>query len=375
YTDIFAWVVDGVPGLRWANVLDNTLFYFCSVGIAYFYLLFVVEFLHLESKGFQFFRSVSGSGVLCMTILLLLNVFTGWIFTVNAENVYSRSFLYPATFLFPLVVLLTIPYFIMKADDLKLTPKIALVGYCVTPIISALVQTFTYGVSFMYILTLVALLFVYVLIYLKQGEDLEVKKTVLSQKEEHLDEQKQLILLSQIRPKYILSALSTISDLCLENAEDACRLTNFFSEYLRHNLDSMSGASVNTFEKELANIERFAEVEEKRQGDKVCIIYDIGPTEFKIPVLTVQILVEKAVSCGLAEELEDVWVWVKTREDADNHYVTVETNSLKVTMEDFQKSDEIKSVSSRLENLCRGRLTYGINEGNGCFVTLVLPKD
>ncbi len=77
----------------------------------------------------------------------------------------------------------------------------------------------------MYILTLVALLCLYVLIYLKLGEDLVEKKTVLHQKKEQLDVQEQMILLSQIRPKYILSALDTISQLCLTDADEAYSLT------------------------------------------------------------------------------------------------------------------------------------------------------
>ncbi|MBQ0071709.1 MAG: histidine kinase [Spirochaetales bacterium] len=374
YTDILAWVVDGVPGLRWVNILNNTVFYLCSVGIAYFYLLFVVNFLHLESKGFLLFRRVSRTGGICMTTLMLLNIFTGWVFTVSPENVYSRSFLYPFTFLFPLVVLVTIPYFIMKVDDLNPVQKGALIGYCVTPIVSAAIQTFTYGVSFMYILTLVALLCLYVLIYLKQGEDLVEKKSVLLQKKEQLDVQEQMILLSQIRPKYILSALDTVSELCLTNADEAFSLTTSFSEYLRHNLDSMSGASVDSFVKELSNIERFAEVEEKRLGDRACILYDIGPTNFKIPVLTVQVLVEKAVSRGLAENQEDIWVWVKTTEDDESYHVIIETNAVKVKLEDFQSSPEIQSVRSRLGSLSNGTLTYAIHEGNGCSVTLSIPK-
>ncbi|MEE3472558.1 MAG: hypothetical protein VZR24_18095, partial [Butyrivibrio hungatei] len=30
FTDACAWLVDGVPGLRILNILDNTLYYFCA---------------------------------------------------------------------------------------------------------------------------------------------------------------------------------------------------------------------------------------------------------------------------------------------------------------------------------------------------------
>ena len=50
FTDACAWLVDGIPQLRWANILDNTVYYLCAPLEACLFWLYTMTYLKLDDK-------------------------------------------------------------------------------------------------------------------------------------------------------------------------------------------------------------------------------------------------------------------------------------------------------------------------------------
>ena len=85
----------------------------------------------------------------------------------------------------------------------------------------------------------------------------------------------------------------------VKNPSKAKKATIEFSEYLRRNMNSLKEQAPVPFESELKHLETYLSLEKMRFGDELNIEYDIEATDFLIPSLTVQPLVENAVKHGV----------------------------------------------------------------------------
>ena len=90
------------------------------------------------------------------------------------------------------------------------------------------------------------------------------------------------------------NALSSIAILCKLDPDTAYKATVAFSDYLRGNMDSLKQTTPVPFEKELEHLKKYLYIEKLRFDDQLNIEYDIQTTDFKIPLLSIQPLVENA---------------------------------------------------------------------------------
>ena len=82
-------------------------------------------------------------------------------------------------------------------------------------------------------------------------------------------------------------------------------------------------------------------IEKLRFDDKLNIEYDIRDTDFEIPLLSIQPLVENAVKHGVGMKEDGGTVRISTRETETAHEVVIEDNGVGV---DEKKMDSTKDV-------------------------------
>ena len=126
-------------------------------------------------------------------------------------------------------------------------------------------------------------------------------------------------MVSQIRPHFMYNALSSIAILCKLNPETAYDATITFSDYLRGNMDSLKQTAPVPFTQELEHLKKYLYIEKLRFADKLNIEYNIQVTDFVLPLLSVQPLVENAVKHGVGMKKKGGTVTISTRE-TDNAY-------------------------------------------------------
>jgi sensor histidine kinase YesM len=132
------------------------------------------------------------------------------------------------------------------------------------------------------------------------------------------------------------------------------------------------------FEKELSFVKTYLDIEKVRFDDELEIAFDIATTNFKLPVLTVQPLVENAVKHGTSKKEGTASLTVSTRETEEAYVITVSDTGVgfdpAACQTDGHKHVGIQSVRERLENLCGGTLTVESTPGVGTVATVRVPK-
>ena len=248
---------------------------------------------------------------------------------------------------------------------------------CVT--VSGIMQTFQ-EVNYSNIVMLIGVMFLTIcsLTFEYQFNVLR-SNNIMKQRQEEQDT-KVAIMLAQIQPHFLYNSLNSIAILCEVNPKQAHDLTIKFAQYLRNNIDALSKDSPILFRTELRSIKNYLEIEKIRFSDKLNIVENIQVSDFYVPVLTIQPLVENAVKHGISKKATPGVLMLTTSQDTNNYYVIIEDNgvgfdsSILDIKEKLGKSIGISNVKYRLKSMVGGDVKIESTIGKGTKVTVTLPK-
>ena len=200
-------------------------------------------------------------------------------------------------------------------------------------------------------------------------------------RQEALREQLEIdLLLSQIQPHFLFNVLYIIQEICHIDPETAAAAIEAFSKYLRHNMDSISIRAPIPFEEELEHVRHYVSLQQLRFGDALQVQYELECTDFKMPTLTLQPIVENAVRYGVRMAPEGRGkVLVRTIERPDCYEIDVidngpgfDENNLP---EDGMSHTGLSNVRDRLRHMSGGDLIVNSAAGEGTTVRMILPKE
>lgn len=205
------------------------------------------------------------------------------------------------------------------------------------------------------------------------------KGLLLERQEKEIVEWKTQIMLSQMQPHFLYNVLTTISSMCeMQNANEARDVVNHFADYFRTNLDSLGTEKTISFEKELEHIKTYLWLEKVRFEDYLNVCYEIEATEFVVPSLAVQPIVENAVKHGIHPKDEPGTVTIKTYETDREYVICIKDDGVgfdvNVKLNDNRTHVGIENVRKRLEIICRGSCEIESEKGKGTIVTIRIPK-
>lgn len=187
------------------------------------------------------------------------------------------------------------------------------------------------------------------------------------------------IMVSQIQPHFLYNSLTSIAQLCEKNPSKAKKATIEFSEYLRRNMNSLKEQAPVPFESELKHLETYLSLEKMRFGDELNVEYDIETTDFLIPSLSVQPLVENAVKHGVGMKEDGGTVTIATKEFDDRYEVIVSDDG--VGFDTSKKPNDgrthvgMENVRNRLKTMCNAVLNIESTVGKGTVATITIPKE
>lgn len=198
------------------------------------------------------------------------------------------------------------------------------------------------------------------------------------QLEDELAQSRIAIAISQIQPHFLYNSLTAIKQLCAVDPPRAERAIGAFSSFLRGNLDSISSTLPIPFDRELTHIQNYLSLEKLRFGKRLNVIYGIQTSEFLIPSLTVQPLVENAVRYGVTKKAGGGTVSLFVKEEESRILIEVCDDGVGFDP-DKQADDErshigIQNVRKRLQAQCGGTLAINSEEGKGTTVTISIKK-
>ena len=194
--------------------------------------------------------------------------------------------------------------------------------------------------------------------------------------EKELEDSRIAIMLSQIKPHFLYNVLNTIYHLYRKEPETAQDAVSSFAEYLRCNMLSIEKSEPIPFSEEYQHIQTYLSLEQIRFRGKLDVIYDVEVTDFKLPPLTVEPLVENAVKHGVTKKRGGGSVTVSTRRTDECVLVTVADTGVgfdpNTYMEDGKPHVGIRNVSDRLRNMVGGSLSITSSE-NGTVAVVTIP--
>ena len=179
----------------------------------------------------------------------------------------------------------------------------------------------------------------------------------------------------QMRPHFIYNTMMSIYYLCKQDADKAQQVTLDFTTYLRKNFTAIVGENLVPFKDELEHTRAYLAVEQAQHEDMLYVEYDTPHTDFSVPPLTLQPLVENAVKHSLDPNGDPLRIYIKTRKKDEGSEIIVENNGL-----DYQPSDDnephiaLSNIKQRLELMCKGEMTIIPRKGGGTIVTVMIPR-
>ena len=307
-------------------------------------------------------------------VVLVYTQFSTTVYYYDELNIYHRGPWYPVLLVLP--ILMSILYILLlwtRRAGLSKEQKAAFASYILIPVVSMIIQMLFYGVNIIALGTSVAA-FIMLTNVISDHRKRYYKQLVENSK------LKTEILLSRIQPHFLFNTLGTISYLCTD-APEAKKAIGLFSRYLRGNIDVLSDEMLIPFDKEIDHVRMYLELEKLRFEDSLQISWDLSCTDFMIPSLTLQPLVENAVRYGVRGNADGCGtVRIQSRDCSDYYEISVLYSGPGFYPDKTRWSAErshigIDNVKERLRVVCNGELRIQSYPGRGTQATIILPKE
>jgi len=363
------------PDLTHARIVQFTLFW---ESLLPSFLMLLLTFFLLRSSGETdwkrswLIRIVAGLWIVYCG-LLIYTQFSTVIYSIDDSNVYRRGPLYPVL-LVPAILIMAVNIVALwrRRNKVSRKQRIAFDIYFTVPLISMLIQMLFYGVYTILLGSSIAAVFMFSYLWIDQSERYY----------EQVQENKQLrvdIMLSQIQPHFLYNALGAIQSLCKTDPAAAEKAVAKFSKYLRGNMDSISKDSTVSFTQELEHTKLYLELEQLRYEDALQVSYDLECTEFRMPTLTLQPLVENAVRHGVRGKPSGRGtVTISAKEFADRYEIAVSDDGPGFDpdqeIHDGRSHIGLANVRERLHHTVGGSLRIESEPGAGTRAVIVIPK-
>ena len=215
----------------------------------------------------------------------------------------------------------------------------------------------------------------------EKAKELELQRIRLEAEknsvEAELKESRIAIMLSQIQPHFIYNTLGTIERMCLKDPQKANELVRNFSLYLRGNFSELDSVIPIRFAEELKHVEYYVNIEKVRFPD-MTIKYDIETTEFVLPALSVQPLVENAIKHGLMRLESGGTVVIHSYETPTHFCVAVKDDGVGFDPSlpmDEKKHVGLRNIRGRLSAMIDGELILKSKPGVGTEAVIMIPKE
>lgn len=183
-------------------------------------------------------------------------------------------------------------------------------------------------------------------------------------------------MMSQIRSHFVFNLLNAISGMCKYNPEKADDTIVRFSRYLRNNIDIMENDKNIPFTTDIQQLEDYVVLEQVRFGDKIEFYTDTEVTDFMIPPLILQPVVENAIKHGVSQKTGNGTIILKTWETKSHVMITIEDDGIGFDISELEKEKSvgIRNIRFRLKHLADGDMKIESEIGKGTVVTISIPK-
>ena len=353
--------------------LVNTLAFIGEDLLAYSYWTYIRAELGLNGRILKLANLICRCVIGVSVILDIFNMKFGYYYTVSEQGEYVGL---PLEFVgdIPIIVVFLVVFLaILYVKEHNLIEKLVLLSFIIFPMIAYWVGILTHEYLWMEPSYLLSVMLIYIRVFSRRGKKLAEQQVLLTK-------QSTALMISQIQPHFLYNVLTTISNLCATDPEEAEETTVLFSQYLRTNLDSLRNQDPVPFAMELSHIKTYVELEKKRFGEKLNAEYDIKESGFKVPSLGIQPIVENSIKHGIRGKDAPGTVKISSYMVEDGYMVVVEDDGIGFDTNMPAKDDGrshvgMINVKERLRQMCNASVNVVSSPGNGCRTEIFIPKE
>ena len=201
----------------------------------------------------------------------------------------------------------------------------------------------------------------------------------LGKQQDTIQELQTRIALSQIKSHFLYNALNSIYILCGKDLKAGRQAISDLSDYLRANMSFMDSEEPIPFKQEMDHVRAYLALEKLRFPEELNYSIVTPVTDFSLPALTVQPLVENAVRHGIVPTGREGILVISTRENAEDIFITISDNGRGFEREGENEEDRkhigIRNVRERLRRQIGAELIINSTLGEGTEATIKIPKN
>lgn len=364
----------GQPGAaaRMGLILANYCEFLFSGVLAYIGARYLLSLTDPERR-LRWVRIGFAALLLLHIVLVDVSQFTGLLYSIDSQNLYQRAELYPLALAAPAGILLgSTALLVCFRNRLSRQERIDFCFYLLVPLAAMALQLYFYGLYLIVMAAVISVLTMFIFIladqtnrYFRQAQEAERLKVSL--------------MLNQIQPHFLYNSLGTIQALCRSHPEKAEEAVGEFAQFLRHNIRSIETDRPILFHQELVHTQNYLALQKLRFGDDLTIVYDLECETFSLPTLTLQPLVENAVTHGIRQtESGRGTVAIRTREMEDHYEVSVVDDGVGFDSSAAATGSgshiALENIRARLARVSGGSLRIVSAPGMGTTATILIPK-
>lgn len=373
--DNMSWVIEGIEGLRLLNFIMNMCaFLVMPLSLVVFWNYQLRIFIGKSATAYIVRKVVNAFAVLDC-IFILIGSFTGFLFCIDLQGNFvigkGLSFVYIYPF-----ILVGCCVFENLRKEMRKGEKISLLSFGFIPVVTIATIGFFPEYSYVYAAYFLDLILIYGTVENKRHIESLEKSAKIAEQNRILGEQQTQIMISQIQPHFLYNTLTSIYQLCYVDTKQAQKVIHDFSIYLRANMDGIQTKYPIPFEKELDHTKTYLEIELLRFSDILKVEYDIEVTDFRIPALSLQPLVENAVKYGIRSREDGGTVRISTRRRNGKIYISVEDDGMGFDVNESQNDGRshvgIENTRKRLKLMMDADLCIESKIGVGTITTIII---
>ena len=197
----------------------------------------------------------------------------------------------------------------------------------------------------------------------------------IAQKELTITKHKLSLLRTQMHPHFIINALSIIRSLVRRDTQRTVQSIDAFTDYLKVHIRAVQTDELIDFEQELRHINAYLSLVQADRSRRIDIRYDIQVTDFMLPPLSLEPIIENAVKYGTGK---DNGVIVISTREADNAVRICVSDNGTGNPEQSKTLEStgigLPNTRQRLALQCGGTLETEQMD-SGMFVTITIPRE
>lgn len=210
--------------------------------------------------------------------------------------------------------------------------------------------------------------------YMEEQQEIQIRN---SQTEKMSREAELSTLRQQLQPHFLFNSLNSISALAGSRPEEARRMIQQLSDFLRGTI-KRDNLQLVTLEEELLHLQLYLDIEKVRFGHrlKTEVFQEDSAKTLQIPSLLLQPIVENAIKFGLYETTGEILIRIEATKSTNHLQVMVENPYDAETTQPRQGTGfGLSSVQRRLYLLYGRNDLMTVRQHNSIFTTqVVIPQ-